>query len=66
MGGWNIFYGLINFAILAAALFFVGRKLVPKLLHGRRDQIRGELEKADRAWAERSTEAERTEGGAEA
>ena len=31
MGGWTIVYALINFAILAGALFLVGRKLVPKI-----------------------------------
>ena len=46
MSGWNIFYGLINFAILAGVLFFIGKKLVPKMLKGRQDQIQGDLEKS--------------------
>ena len=46
MSGWNIFYGLLNFAILAAALFFIGKKLVPKMLGGRQDQIKGDLERS--------------------
>jgi len=49
MGGWNIFYGLLNFAILAAGLFFVGRKLVPKLLNGRREQITDTLRQSEEA-----------------
>ena len=32
MSGWNIFYGLINFAILAGALFLIGRKIVKGML----------------------------------
>ena len=46
MSGWNIFYGLLNFAILAAVLFFIGKKLVPKMLGGRQDQIKGDLERS--------------------
>ena len=49
MGGWNIFYGLLNFAILAAALYFVGWKLVVKMFKSRRDRIAGELEEAKQA-----------------
>lgn len=49
MGGWNIFYGLLNFAILAAALYFVGKKIVVKMFRTRRDRIAGELEKAEQA-----------------
>ena len=37
MGGWNIIYGLINFAILAVGLFLIGKKIVPKMYGGRRD-----------------------------
>ena len=46
MSGWNIFYGLLNFAILAGVLFFIGKKLVPKMLGGRQDQIKGDLERS--------------------
>ena len=46
MGGWNIFYGLLNFAILAAALYFIGWKLVVKMFKSRRDRIADELEQA--------------------
>ena len=46
MGGWNIFYGLFNFAILAAILYFFGRKLVVNMFKTRRDRIAGDLERA--------------------
>ena len=49
MGGWNIFYGLLNFAILAAALYFIGWKLVVKMFKSRRDHIADELEQAKQA-----------------
>lgn len=49
MGGWNIFYGLLNFAVLAAILYFVGRKMVVKMFKGRRDRIAGDLERAQQA-----------------
>ena len=49
MGGWNIFYGLLNFAILAAALYFIGWKLVIKMFKSRRDRIADELEQAKQA-----------------
>ena len=49
MGGWNIFYGLLNFAILAAALYFIGWKLVVKMFKSRRDRIAEELEQAKQA-----------------
>ena len=49
MGGWNIFYGLLNFAVLAAILYFVGRKMVVKMFKGRRDRIAVDLERAQQA-----------------
>ena len=49
MGGWNIFYGLLNFVILAAALYFIGWKLVVKMFKSRRDRIADELEQAKQA-----------------
>ena len=49
MGGWNIFYGLLNFAILAAALYFIGWKLVVKMFKSRRDRIADELEQSKQA-----------------
>ena len=47
--GYTLVYGLINFAILATALFFIGRKLVPKMFGGRRTQIEESLQAADAA-----------------
>ena len=49
MGCWNLFYGLLNFAILAAALYFIGWKLVVKMFKSRRDRIADELEQAKQA-----------------
>ena len=46
MGGWNIFYALINFAILAGALFLIGRKMVVKALQEHRTTIQNDLEKS--------------------
>ena len=47
--GYTLVYGLINFAILATALFFIGRKLVPKIFGGRRNEIEESLKAADTA-----------------
>ena len=47
--GYTFGYGLINFAILAMALFFIGRKLVPKIFGGRRTQIEESLKAAENA-----------------
>ena len=46
MGGWNIFYALINFAILAGALFLIGRKMVVKALQEHRSKIQSDLEES--------------------
>ena len=39
LSGWNIIYGLINFAILAAALYFIGRKLVVRGYRDHREAV---------------------------
>ena len=39
LSGWNIIYGLINFAILAAALYFIGRKLVVRGYREHRETV---------------------------
>jgi F-type H+-transporting ATPase subunit alpha len=39
MSGWNIVYGLINFAILAAALYLIGRGIVSKGYREHRDRV---------------------------
>ena len=49
MGGWNIFYGLLNFAILAAVLYFAGRRIVVRMFTSRRDKIAGDLERSRQA-----------------
>ena len=46
MGGWNIFYGLLNFAILAGALFFIGRKIVVKAIKAHQDKVQSDLKQS--------------------
>ena len=46
MHGWNILYGLINFAILAGGLYFIGRKIVVNAIRAHRDKVSGDLEKS--------------------
>ena len=52
MHGWTIVYGLINFAILAVGLYFIGRKLVAKMLANRKARIEGDLKAAAEAHEE--------------
>ncbi len=52
MSGWNIVYGLINFAILAVALYFIGRKLVVKGYRDHREKVERTLARADEAVVE--------------
>ncbi len=47
MSGWNIVYGLINFAILAAALYFIGRKIVIKGYRDHREKVKNTLLQAE-------------------
>ena len=47
--GYTLVYGLINFAILAAALFIIGKKIVPKMFGGRRTKIEEDLKAASAA-----------------
>ena len=49
MSGWNIFYGLINFAILAGALYFIGRKLVANMFRKHREEVSEGLEASEQA-----------------
>ena len=49
MSGWNIFYGLINFAILAAGLYFIGRKIVRNMFRKHRDEVAEGLEQSGKA-----------------
>ena len=53
--GYTLIYGLINFAILATALYFIGRKIVPKMFGGRRAQVEKSLHAADDASANAKT-----------
>lgn len=48
---WNIFYGLLNFAILAGGLYFVGKKPAAKMYKDYRDKVSGDLERAKEAAA---------------
>ena len=49
MSGWNIVYGLINFAILAAGLFFIGRKIVRNMFAKHRDEVADGLVQSEKA-----------------
>ena len=49
MGGWTLLYGLLNFAILAAALYFIGKKSVFKKFTERRDKVADALEQSKQA-----------------
>ena len=49
MSGWNIIYGLINFAILAAALYFIGKKIVARMYTDHRKAVEEEIERAGRS-----------------
>ena len=49
MSGWNIVYGLINFAILAGGLFLVGRKIVRNMLEKHRDEVQKGLTDSEQA-----------------
>ena len=49
MSGWTILYGLINFVILAGVLYLIGRKLVAKMISGRREKIEQALQSAEDA-----------------
>jgi F-type H+-transporting ATPase subunit alpha len=52
MSGWNIVYGLINFAILAVALYFIGQKLVVKGYRDHREKVERTLARADETVVE--------------
>ena len=49
MGGWNIVYALINFAILAFVLVKFGKKMVVNMINGNRQQISDALDAAKAA-----------------
>ena len=47
--GYSLIYALINFAILAVALYIIGRKIVPGILDGHREKIEGSLLSSEQA-----------------
>ena len=47
MSGWNIIYGLINFAILAVGLYLIGRKIVSKGYRDHREKVEQTLARVD-------------------
>ena len=49
MGGWSLLYGLINFAILAVALYLIGKKSVFKMFTDRRDRVAEAVEQSKEA-----------------
>ena len=49
MGGWNIWFALINFAILAFFLVKFGKKIVIGMIEGNRQKISRELDEAKAA-----------------
>ncbi len=49
MSGWNIVYGLINFAILAGGLFLIGRKIVADMFRKHREEVTQGLEQSEQA-----------------
>ena len=52
MGGWNIFYALINFSVLAFLLWKFGRKFVVNMIQSQRKDISDALEAAKQAEEE--------------
>ena len=46
MSGWTILYGIINFLLLAGALFLIGRKMVAGMIRSRREQIENDLQRS--------------------
>ena len=65
MGGWTIGYGLLNFAILAAALFLIGRKLLPRMLRERRARIEQALQDSEQAKRRAAAMSEELKGSAQ-
>ncbi|MBR4550381.1 MAG: F0F1 ATP synthase subunit alpha [Oscillospiraceae bacterium] len=46
MSGWSLLFNLINFVILAAGLYLIGRKIVRKAYQSHRDTIQSDLEQS--------------------
>lgn len=49
MGGWTPLYGLLNFAILSAVLYFVGKKFVIHMFSDRKNRVAAELVQSEQA-----------------
>lgn len=49
MGGWNIYFGLLNFVILVIGLYLVGKKIVLKKYTDHRGKIESELKRSQEA-----------------
>jgi F0F1-type ATP synthase membrane subunit b/b' len=49
MGGWSPLYGLLNFAILSAALYLVGKKFVIHMFSDRKNRVAAELVQSEQA-----------------
>ena len=58
MGGWNIFYAVINFLILTAGLFLIGRKTVLSMYRNYRGRISDDLDNTLRS-AEKAEELDK-------
>ena len=49
MGGWSPLYGLLNFAILSAVLYLVGKKFVIHMFSDRKNRVAAELMQSEQA-----------------
>ena len=52
MKGWSLLAAFINFAILAGALYFLGRRLVGKMIGAYRDKVAQSLKEADQTLSD--------------
>ena len=54
----HLIYALINFALLAAIIFFAGRKMIARIFSDRRQRIEADLDQAEAALSATDTETE--------
>ena len=47
MSGWSMIFALINFAILAGALYLIGRKIVVNGIKGRQNKVASDLKQSE-------------------
>ena len=52
MKGWSLLAAFINFAILAGALYFLGRRLAGKMIGAYRDKVAQSLKEADQTLSD--------------